>query len=476
MKFKKYNVSHLENLKFSINNTNVLKVGRIVWILCFLCSCESFLELDPPKDKLVSDAIFDDPTLVESTLANIYYKIREQGMVYGGVSGLSIKLAIYTDELDYLGSNDENLKVYTHTIMASDATVSNWWNQAYNLIYVANDIIKGMENSDALSVEDKNNYKGQALFVRGYLHSLLVGIYGDIPYIKRTNYLENNVAQRMPVVSVYEHIIEDLTSAIPLLDDPSGERIYPNTSAARALLARMYLYTEQWALAEAMATSVINVHTLEPDLKKVFLKGSQETLWQFSPGSDLRNTWEGQTLIIRSVPTNEGYPLTNDLLEAFETGDLRYKHWVDSITSSDGLITLYFAHKYKEVLINTRQPSLEYSIVFRLAEQYLIRSEARSHLGDILGAQTDLNTIRHRAGLGDTTATTLDSLLADVLQERRVELFTEHGQRWFDLKRMGKASDVLAPIKPNWEDSHILFPIPDTELLANPNLTQNDGY
>ncbi|TGV03612.1 RagB/SusD family nutrient uptake outer membrane protein [Flavivirga rizhaonensis] len=453
-----------------------IKILMFSFLSFYLVSCESFLEIDPPINKLVSETVFEDSATVESALANIYYKMQAQGMVSGS-SGLSILMGTYSDELDYIGTNEDYLKIYNHNITASNETISSWWSHAYNLIYAANDIIKGVENSSALNVDDQQKFKGEALFVRGYLHSLLVGLYGDVPYITTTNYIENNTVARMPVNLVYENIIADLTLSLSLLDDASGERIYPNKSAANALLSRIYLYTENWTLAETIATNVIDSHVLEADLSKVFLKDSPETLWQFKPGDSPRNTQEGQQLVIKVAPTTEGYTLTDNLLATFELGDLRQSNWVGSVTSTDGLTTLYFAHKYKETLISTTQASLEYSIIFRLAEQYLIRAEARAHMGDIDGAQEDLNIIRNRAGLGNTTATTLNNLLDAILQERQVELFTEHGQRWFDLKRMKKAIEALTPLKANWLNTHILFPIPDTELLANPYLKpQNLGY
>jgi len=112
-----------------------------------------------------------------------------------------------------------------------------------------------------------------------------------------------------------------------------------------------------------------------------------------------------------------------------------------------------------------------------LAEQYLIRAEARTNLGNINGAQEDLNIIRNRAGLDNTTASTPSELLIAILKERYVELFTEHGHRWFDLKRMGFADDILSPIKEHWQTTDILLPIPETELQMNSNLKpQNSGY
>ena len=119
----------------------------------------------------------------------------------------------------------------------------------------------------------------------------------------------------------------------------------------------------------------------------------------------------------------------------------------------------------------------EYSILLRLAEQYLIRAEARLYLGDLDGAKTDLNLIRNRAALPPITTNIEDELKLAIENERRHELFTEQGHRWFDLKRTARANEILGPIKPNWHNTDILLPIPETELNLNPNLQpQNPGY
>lgn len=459
-----------------------LEYGRFIKSLLLIATvfcnlgCTDFVEIDPPKNTLVSETVFEDSATVSAALANIYYNMREQGMTSGNL-GIGITMGTYADELDYYGSSTSQRNLYNHSLSANDATVLSWWNGAYRLIYAANDIIKGLDKSTKLTDDTKSRCKGQALFVRGYMHSLLVAVYGDIPYTTTTNYMENNVVSRMPQNLVYELIIEDLLEAVNLLDssDTTGEQVLPDKSVAKALLARMYLYTENWELAEQMASELINAHQLELDIDKVFLKSSKETLWQFKPGPNIRNTLEAGWLVINFVPT-QGYALTPDLLNAFESGDLRRSHWVGSKTSTDGLTTLYFAHKYKHT-VNTTASSLEYPIVFRLSEQYLIRAEVRTHMENIVGSQTDLNTIRHRAGLENTLASSKEALLDAIIKERRVELFCEHGHRWFDLKRNGLVDQALVPIKSNWKPSNELLPIPEAELEVNPNLKpQNTGY
>ena len=448
-----------------------------LWIVLLgTFSCSDFVEVDPPKNTLVSQTVFDDPSTVESALANLYFSLREDGMVSGN-SGFTTLLGIYADELDYYAFNGDFVQLYRHTVTPQNAVLLGWWTQGYQVIYAANDIIAGLEASEGLSAMEVERYKGQALFVRAYVHSLLVGVFGDVPYITTTDYVVNTTASRLDTALVYEGIVADLEQAVALMDGadvPIGDRVVPDADVARALLARMALYTEQWELAAATAGELIAAFPLEPDLEQVFLKESGETIWQFRPGDDLRNTQEANQLVIQFIP-GQRFALTPSLLDAFEVGDDRLERWTDELSDTDGTVTLSYAHKYKALFNETA--SLEHSIVFRSAEQYLIRAEARAQLGNLVGARQDLNAVRNRAGLGDVNLAGQSELLEAIHRERRVELFAEQGLRWMDLKRTGRATEVMAPLKANWEDTHILLPIPESELEINPNLLpQNPGY
>ncbi|MGJ8734684.1 MAG: RagB/SusD family nutrient uptake outer membrane protein [Cellulophaga sp.] len=216
MQFKKNRI-HIKRLIYNVfsKTLSIIKILMVFWMSFYIISCESFLEIDPPKDKLINETVFTDVALAEGALANIYYKMREQGMVSGS-SGLSTLMAIYADELNYIGESDDRLRLENHNVTALHLTVSAGWSNADNLIYAANDIIKGVENSTVLSIEEKERFKGHALFVRGYIHSLLVPLFGDVPYINTTNYLENNTVARTPIDIVYENCIEDIKLAINL--------------------------------------------------------------------------------------------------------------------------------------------------------------------------------------------------------------------------------------------------------------------
>lgn len=141
---------------------------------------------------------------------------------------------------------------------------------------------------------------------------------------------------------------------------------------------------------------------------------------------------------------------------------------LDSVKQSGS--TLYAGALYY------RSPATDPVYVLRIAEQYLIRAEARAHLNDLPGALNDLNKIRHRANLPDSKAVTQDQILDAILSERRFEFLWE-AQRYFDLTRTGKLEAEIKKLKPNLEISskHYLFPIPANEVIIG-GLKQNPGY
>ena len=115
-------------------------------------------------------------------------------------------------------------------------------------------------------------------------------------------------------------------------------------------------------------------------------------------------------------------------------------------------------------------------MVFRLAEQYLIRAEALAQQNKLDSALADLNLVRQRAGLGNSTAVTGTDVLAAVMHERQTELFAEWGHRWFDLRRTGTIDAVLGAVKPGWQPTDSTLPVPFTQIQDNSLLTQNPGY
>jgi len=448
----------------------------LVFALITILGCDDFVTVEEPYFQLTGSTVFADKSTANAAMVDIYSKLRDGGLLYGSTSGSTATLGMYADELVYYGATDANFfPMYSNALLSTSPLLSQFWNTSYHQIYCANAVIEGCQNSTGLTTAEKNQFIGEALFVRALVHSYLVSVYGAIPYIKTTDYTLNSVQSRMPISDVYEHIISDLETAVTLLPDAyiSAERVRPNRSAASALLARIYLYDERWAEAANAASAVINnaLYVWEDDIDAVFLKNSTATIWQFSPKLTGNNTNEGALFIFQTgPPTTVG--LSTALYTSFEPNDLRKTHWIAAVTN--GTSTWYHAHKYKRKTNTT--PSQEYSIVLRLSEQYLIRAESRARQGELSSAKEDLNKVRQLAGLPNTTALTAVALVDAVLEERQHELFTEFGHRFIDLKRTGSLDAVLPLTKSGWNSTDQYWPLPENELLINPNLTQNPGY
>ncbi|WP_281631523.1 RagB/SusD family nutrient uptake outer membrane protein [Flavobacterium luteolum] len=443
-----------------------------------LYACDSFVEVDLPKSQLTNTAVFENNETATAALMNIYASMRDTGILTGSSSGISNTLGNYTDELTAYGNpTNTSIPFYNNALLPTSSIVSGYWNTTYNQIYSANSIIEGVENSKNLSAETKNELIGEALFLRALLHFYLTGLYGDIPYIKTTDYNQNSTVGKTAINVVFENIIADLNKSALLLPDSysSTERVRPNKLACRALLSRVYLFNSDFAEAANEASAVLNqtdLYSLQGDLGKVFLIGSKETIWQLQSSAAGQNTKEAATFIFTAGPPSS-ISLSAGLVSSFSAGDLRKTQWIKSITK--GTQTWYHAFKYKEQIVTPA--SKEYSIVFRLSEQYLNRSEARAQQGDLIGAKEDLNKVRNRAGLAKTVAESKQEILNAVLLERKWEFFTEQGMRFFDLKRFNALDQSLTGIKPGWTATDRLFPIPQNELSTNPNLKpQNPGY
>lgn len=456
---------------------NIKQFVLLAVVVSSIFSCDSFVEVDVPKSQLAAPAVFEDYSTASAALTDIYSNIRNRGILNGDGTGISSQLSCYTDEMISTENvTNPALRFYTNSLLPTNTFVADYWNSAYNQIYAANSIIEGSSESTKLSEAQKKQLQGEAFFIRALIHFYLVNLFGDVPYITQTGYKQNSIVSRTPTAQVYEKIISDLDSSITLLSSQyiESQRVRPNALTAKALLARVYIYTKAYPEASNTASAVLNsqeLYNLE-NIDTVFLIESKETIWQLQSGASGKNTSEGSFFIFTSGPP-QLVSLNSVLCNSFSVADARRSQWIKEISDESGV--WYHPYKYKENYDTA--VSKEYSVVFRLAEQYLIRAEARAQQGDLIGAKDDLNKIRNRAGLPGTPAITQSEILEAVLNERKFEFFTEYGHRFFDLKRNDKLDSVLGTVKPNWETTDRLFPIPQAELGANPNLKpQNLGY
>jgi starch-binding outer membrane protein, SusD/RagB family len=478
-----------------------LKVFRLALIFIFLVimGCKKFVEVEAPTTSINEENVYKADATAIAVLTGIYAQMVNNGL-FTGSSGISLLSGLSADELTLTNVVTDNRLIAYYKNELRAGPIENYgidlWRDIFYYIFKCNAALEGLGKSTSLTTSVKKQLLGEARFMRAFFYFYLVNFVGDAPLALTTNATVNAVLSRSSVSLVYQQIVADLKEAQQLLNENylnkdlqsyagTPERVRPTKWAATALLARTYLYLADYINAETEASTIISNTTLFSltTLNSVFLKNSSEAIWQLQPVQTGRNTEDAFVFRLPVTgPNANANPvyLSPQILHAFELGDLRRMggNWVDSVVVS-GSVWFYPA-KYKANI--TSGSATEYLMVFRLAELYLIRAEARVRQNNTGGAQNDLNTIRTRAGLSETKANDKTALVTAVLNERQVEFFSEWGHRWLDLKRTGNVDAVMngvTPLKSNgrpWQSYQQLYPVLYSDIQMNPNLSQNNGY
>lgn len=468
---------------------NLYKLLRSV---CFIAAfftvsgCKKLLDIDPPKNERPSEIVFGSVETAKAALSGAYSTL-SQSQTYS--VNLTLANALAADELRALSGTARYAALQNNTYEPlTSSYTSDIWTDSYTSIYQFNSIIIGLSNNPAVNATVSKQIVAEAKTMRAYCYLQLVGLFGDVPLVLTTNVDQTALTPRVAASTVYTQIIQDLNEAKADLGEDyvsnSGvsNRMQANRSTASALLSRAYLTIGNTQEAIRNATEVIGntgLYQLLPgsQLNDVFLTNSKEAILQL--GSALSAitgyTNEGQAFVSNPFSFSLSFTLSDGLLAAFEPNDLRRTAWVRQVTMNG--VTAAEPYKYQNYDRESATASQRFEVptVIRLAEIYLIRAEAYAASGNRALALADLKTIRERAGLPELPANV--NINDAVLQERRIELFCERGDRWLSLKRTGRIDAVLAAAKPaTWQSYAQLFPIPQTALDTNPNLTQNQGY
>jgi hypothetical protein len=443
----------------------------IVW-----SACEQFVHVDPPRTDLTRSEVFASDKTANAAMLDIYFNMAQQGFASGDATGISYLASISADEqIDYTTGEIalEMQPFYQHALTPLNLFVEASWTRLYSWIYKSNVILEGLQSSSGITSGLRRRLEGEAKFTRAFSYFYLVNLWGPVPLVLTTDNEVNRMLFSEAVSEVYSQIIHDLTDALELLPvDYSlslGQRTRVNMWVATALLARVYLYTGDWENAETHSTAIVvnsELFKLEEQLNDVFAANNKEAIWQFYPNAS-NIPQERVTFYFSGTPSFGA--LREEIVDSFEVEDKRSDDWIGRATGSGGE-TYYFAKKYHSLA-----PLEQYSTVMRLAEQYLIRAEARAHQGNLVGALQDVNAIRARANVSEISTDDNSAVLLAIYKERKLELFTEWGHRWLDLKRTRTIDQVLAPLKPEWRSEATLFPIPESQVL-NSSVKQNPGY
>lgn len=471
----------IKNISYFIRNAS--------FILVFLTAslgCKKFLE---PEYKLnvLANVVFANDGNANAAVNGLYATMATN---FSSSGQLTMSMSVAADELDYFTGDVQYDQFKQNNVFPDNEPLTKIWQDYYNLIYQCNALIEGTSSSTGMSASNKSQVIGEAKFFRAFFHFYLLNLFGPVPLIVTTDRTKTVYALRSSQDEVYRQIKTDLTEAmntLPVDYSFTGQRrIRASKWAAAAMLARANLYHKDWADAEAVSTSIlknIGLFNLQPsaEIDKTFFQNNKESILELDRTHLNSYTREGAEFLASANYYNlVPFPMLSGLYESFEAKDLRKTKWTINI---DSINTVY---KYKLFSPPTNKLSGENYQLLRLAEQYLIRAEARAQQNNLMGAKEDIDAIRGRAGLDPLFGTlSKANIMQSIEDERRHELFCEWGHRWFDLKRWPslitpgsktRADDILSILKPTWKTTSILFPLPKEPRANNPGLTQNEGY
>ena len=447
---------------------------------------EDFLELPPNEALPTADAIqsIDD---LSAAAVGMYHGLQSSN--YYGRYFVLVPDVMADDVKQNASAN--RAKEYAEFGAFSDHFITqNVWATIYTNINRANNIINTPLEVAAAVQSEKDQLVGEAYAIRAMGHFDLVRLYGQhygftadnshpgVPIV--TEFDQNAEPARNTVAQVYAQVVSDLTTALSLVGDGFDTgRI--SKSAINGLLARVHLYMSDWGQAEQFATAVINSGDVSltatdsyvdawmdegtgPDVVFEVVNNSADNF-----GSDAL----GRMYIVDGYGD---YLPSADLVSLIPEGDVRGELFKEDSANLGGIFGFIRVNKFPSTQGFDNVP------VIRLPEMYLIRAEARAMQGNEAGAQEDVNIIRQRGLPGtEDLAATGQALLDEIETEKRIELMYE-GHRLWELMRKGEGvvrTDCTAPSNVctvGYPNDRFILPIPQNEIDANPNMTQNPDY
>lgn len=464
-----------------------IKTG-IIFLAAMLSTVSCTKELDEikPQQSIDSDIALKTSSGVVNTLLGAYSTIAfgvtatagTLGSLFGTNYNLVGELFVNTGDITWSGSFAPYRDINNKNATATNGNAANDWAAAYNAINICNNVEANIGVVDAAV---KDQILGEARFIRGIVYFELIRYFAQpwtggpsgtntqpgVPLIiTPTSSVgsELNVS-RNTVAEIYTQIIADLSSAESLLNE-TMDNGRATRYAASAFLSRIYLAQGDWQKAATSANTVITSgnYSLVQNIAQAFnnAANSSEDIFaiQQNAQANAGTANAGLTTFYASLPGigRADVDINANHLLIYEAGDARRDLFYVGTGDKPGpLRTSKWVDRFANIPI------------MRLAEMYLTRAEANFRGGTIAGSPApaeDVNTIRVRSGLSAIAVNNVDQILL----ERRRELAFE-GDRYNVIKRTQQNVGARA-----YNDPKLIYPIPQFDRDANPNLEQNATY
>ena len=425
-------------------------------------ACADLDELEP-INSIPSGIAINNTQSANAAIAGLYDGLQGGTLLY---DGWLMCPQFFTDEANATGTFPTRLEFGNLNVFPANTTMAGVFTELYYTINVANNIIASIPtitDDPAMTPEVAQDYIAQAKFVRAQCYLYLTLMWGDVPLITAPTTAdalgEELFVTKNPASEIYALILDDLDEASKNLLRATGPNV-ASRLAANALLARVNLYLGNWEQAMTFAETVLGPGF---DLTAVPFLSDQIYSLGFS-------TADGNVLNFFYGPSDFGgrYSIgpTIDLIAAFEPGDLRFAATLDTASAS-----VDFGLKYPSFGAGISGTATDPVYFIRHSEMVLIAAEAAAEMDDFTTANAYFNQVRARAGL-DPITLDAGNYVDAILHERFVEFAFEGYFRLVDLRRRGKALEVLAPY--GYDACDDVWPLPQREIDRNPNLEQND--
>lgn len=462
-----------------MKNMKVYKFIVITATVCFGASCSSdFLELAPKNEANVQN-FYQTASDFNIAVIACYSKLQGQINYY-------TELSEYRSDNLYLNAptagTQDRYDVDHFVETPSNGILQSYWANFYNGVFRCNLVINKIDDID-FDEQLKEQYKGEALFIRALTYFNLYRTWGGVPVtLKVVSPSEALGIGRSTSEEMYHYIVDDLKKAVDYLPESYGASDIgrATSNAARALLGKVYLTFGKYEEARDILGDIIDKYTLEENPQDVF---------------DVNNEMNGEIVFAirfsRAI-VDEGHglwfttsdlsvsPIAPELIGAYDNNDKR-KELLEYVKSGN----VYVVKKYYDELNATTQNAGNDYILLRYADVLLMYAEVLNEISyngsDSSPALKYLNDVHTRAGLNPIKIAEVpnqESFRKAILDERRKE-FPLEGHRWFDLIRMGAVEEEMHKVGLSPEKYRYVYPIPKTELERvnnNSLLWQNPEY
>jgi len=475
---------------------------------------ENFLDRYPKgrwhHGNYTPDNTLDANILIEAKLAQAYASLRDYAFIFAGF-GMQNYTTLDMEKGSTPSDGQEVVQFKPMSYTASNNQIGDYYRSCYNTIFFTNEAL-ALTTALSDTATKKNTYLAEALFIRSAMYLRLTQAFGGVSFVEKVLGQTDKTPARSTREEVWQKLERDLIFAIPYLPTrvtlvTSNNVGRATQNAARAILAKVYLYQKNWSGAMGMTTAIINSgdNSLSTPYDQMYSEANEygpesvfEVYCEEKPAEQIYlGSQYSEIQGIRGIPDlGWGFNAPSQvLMDAYEPGDPRKAASVIADGDLlDGRKIKADAGGYKFFNKKAYTKASERGIygrptnghggwmnirLIRYADVVLMHAEAAVEMGNTDEALSKLEMVRARARGGDNTilpkitTTDIAELRAKIHQERRIELAMEW-ERFYDLVRWDEAKTVI----PNFVvGKHELFPIPQTEIDKSEGvITQNPGY